>query len=255
MNNEDYENDINLVKKQIKNKKKAVIIVVSLIVILCGIITFFVLSHYYNKTNTISFENYELYQYFSGKKYSYTGKATYEDGKITNISDSGEKIEIGDNPIYYQSIDNECIIPITMGLFFLKNKGENYRINYFSKLIIELSEGDEMALVSYNDKSKYIDESFLYDGRNTYVFPYSVSLEVEDKKYDLSPLSYVSVNYKDSVEIYNKSSDEYIFIDEIKKDVIATFGDYKINLSTDMIMYPDDERLLIKNVGKLNLYE
>ena len=255
MNYEDYENDIKLVKKQIKNKKKGVIIVVSLLVILCGIITFFVLSHYYKKTTSISFENYEVYQYFSGKKYNFTGKVTYENGIVSNISDNGEKIEVGDNPIYYQSIDNECIIPITMGLFFLKNKGDNYRINYFSKLKFEISDGNEMALVSYNDNTKYIDDAFLYDGRNTYVFPYSVSLEVEGKTYDLSPLSYVFVNYKDCVEIYNKAIDEYVFIDDIKKDVIATFGDYKINLSTDMIMYPEDERLLIKNVGKLNVYE
>ena len=255
MNDTNYENDINLTKKRIKNKRKSIIIIVSLVVVLCGVITFFILRHFYNKSNSISFENYGVYQYFSGKKYNYTGKATYENGKISSISDAGEKIEIGDNPIYYQSVDNECIIPITMGLFFLNNKGMNYRINYFSKLVLEMSEGKEMALVSYNDNKKYMEDAFLYDGRDTYVFPYSIELNVEGKTYKLSPLSYVVVNYKDSVEIYNKAADEYTFIDDIKKDVIATFNDYKINLSTDMIMYEDGDRLLIKNVGKLNLYE
>ena len=48
----------------------------------------------------------------------------------------------------FQTIENECIIPITMGLFFLKEKGKNYRINYFSKLSTDISDDKEMSFVS-----------------------------------------------------------------------------------------------------------
>ena len=56
------------------------------------------------------------------------------------------------------------------------------------------------------------------------------------------------------IEIYDKKSDNYTIIDNHSKDVIATLGNYKINLSTDMIMYDNENRLLIKNIDKLSLY-
>ena len=37
-------------------------------------------------------------------------------------------------------------------------------------------------------------------------------------------------------------------VDDIKKDVIANVGNTKINLSTDMILFEEGEKLLIKNI-------
>ena len=255
MADELYEDNIKLVKKKIKRKNTKVIIIISILALICVIIACFVINHYYKSTKTISFDDYEVYQYFSGIKYNYTGKATLEDGILTGMNDKGKKVEINDTPIYYQSVDNECIIPVTMGLFFLNEKGRNYRINYFSKLEIEVSNSDEMAFIDYNNKKLYIRDSFLYDGKDMYIFPYSVTVTVENRTYELSPMSYVIVNYKDSVEMYDKKTDKFYLIDEINDDVMVSTSDKKINLSTDMIVYEDDERLLIKNVNKLNQFE
>ena len=255
MDDEMYEDNIKLVKKKIKRKNTKVIAIICILAGICVIIACFVINHYYKTTKKISFDDYEVYQYFSGVKYNYTGTATLEDGVLTSINDKGKKVSIDDTPIYYQTVDNECIIPITMGLFFLNEKGKNYRINYFSKLEIEVSNSDEMAFIDYNDRKMYIRDSFLYDGKDMYVFPYSTVVTVENKTYELSPMSYVVVNYKDSVEMYDKANDKYYFIDEIKDDVMLSMNDKKINLSTDMIVYENDERLLIKNVNKLNQFE
>lgn len=255
MDDELYEDNIKLVKKKRKKKNTKVVVIICILATICVIIACFVINHYYKSTKTISFDDYEVYQYFSGIKYNYTGKATLEDGVLIGVDDKGEKISVNETPIYYQSVDNECIIPITMGLFFLNEKGKNYRINYFSKLEIQISNDDEMAFVGYNNKKLYIRDSFLYDGKDMYIFPYSVKVTVENKTYELSPMSYAIVNYKDSVEMYDKTNDKYYFIDEIEDDVMASMNDTKINLSTDMIMYEGDERLLIKNVNKLNQFE
>ena len=221
MADELYEDNIKLVKKKIKRKNTKVIIIISILALICVIIACFVINHYYKSTKTISFDDYEVYQYFSGIKYNYTGKATLEDGVLTGIND----------------------------------KGKNYRINYFSKLEIEVSNSDEMAFIDYNNKKLYIRDSFLYDGKDMYIFPYSVTVTVENRTYELSPMSYVIVNYKDSVEMYDKKTDKFYLIDEINDDVMVSTSDKKINLSTDMIVYEDDERLLIKNVNKLNQFE
>lgn len=255
--NDEYD-DIVLVKKKKKKKKNKntkTYIIVCILAVICAIIAFFVIRYFYKSTKTISFDDYEVYQYFSGVKYNYTGTATFEDKILTGMTDKGKKVEIDDTPIYYQSIDNECIIPITMGLFFLNERGINYRINYFSKLETEISNGDELSFIDYNNKKMYISESFLYNGKDMYVFPYSATIKVEGKEYQISPLSYVIVNYKDSVEIYDKVKDEYFYIDGIKEDVMATIKGIRVNLSTDMIVYESGERLLIKNVNKLNQFE
>ena len=252
MNNED---NIVLVKKKVKKKQTKKFIIVCILSVICVIIAQFAINHYYKSTKMISFDDYEVYQYFSGMKYNYVGTAKFENDVLVSVNDKGKKVSINDTPIYYQSVDNECIIPITMGLFFLNEKGKNYRINYFSKLEIEISNDDEMAFIDYNKKKMYIADSFLYDGKDMYVFPYSTEVSVENKTYQLSPMSYVIVNYKDSVEIYDKKTDKYYFVDGIENDVLATMHDNKINLSTDMIVYENDERLLIKNVNKLNQFE
>ena len=253
MSNNFYDDDIILIKKKKNNKKSFLIFLLSLIGVFAVIIAFFVIRHYYNSRNEISFDNYDVYQYFGSIKYPYNGVLKYENGNLINVDDAGGKADVGNYPIYFQNIENECILPSNMGLFFLKDKGKNYRVNYFSRLISEMSD-DEMAFVSY-DKKYYIDNAFLYDGSDLYVFPYSVKLQVDDKELMLSPLSYVIVNYKDSVEVYDRKTDTYTIIDESNNDVIAYMNDYKINLSSDMIMYENDDRLLIKSINKLNIYD
>lgn len=253
MSNNFYDDDIVLIKKKRYTKKSFVILLISVIVVFSVILAFFVIRHFYNSKNEISFDNYDVYQYFSSIKYQYNGILKYENGHLINVDDSGGKVDVGNYPIYFQNIENECILPGNMGLFFLNDKGKNYRVNYFSKLISEMSD-NEMAFVSY-DKKYYIDNAFLYDGSDLYVFPYSVKLIVDGKEYILSPLSYVIVNYKDSVEIYDRKTDKYTIIDESNDDVIAYMNDFKINLSSDMIMYENDDRLLIKSISKLNVYD
>ena len=68
----------------------------------------------------------------------------------------------------------------------------------------------------------------------------------------MSPLSYAIVDYHDEVQLYNKEKDKYEIIENCDFDIIATLGEHKINLSTDMI---DNNRLLIKSIDNLPLYK
>ena len=87
MDNYDYDDNIIITKKKINNKKKIIILFGSLIAVICGIVAFFILRHYYKETVTVSFDDYEVYQYFSGLKYNYTGKATIENDKLEKNDD------------------------------------------------------------------------------------------------------------------------------------------------------------------------
>ena len=255
------ENGVNLDKsiedvvKTKKNKKMIILILLSLLTVVCVLIAFFYIRYSYRKLVTVSFDNYKVYQYFSGIKYEYDGIATLHDYKIVNVGSDGVEVDLGESPIYFQNIDNELLLTQDVGLFFPTIKNYNYRIDRLSKIEIDLSNNDEVAYTSLNDEKYLIPSGFLFNGDNMYIFPYSASILVEDKEYKLSPLSYVIVNYKDSIEIYDHQKDDYTIIESSKDDVIATIDNYRINMSTDMIMYENNDRLLIKNVSKLAKYQ
>lgn len=256
MNKEDlYKIGIIKAKRKSKVNKKNKILIVSLALIITITLSIIIITYYYSSLNSITYENYELYQYFSGARVVYTGKATIKHkDKITNIESEGKKVNAGDIPIYFQNITNECLLPENMELVFPSIKNKSYRVNYFSKITYDYTDNVERAFLSYNNKKTFLDKSFLYNGEDLYFFPYSVSVLIDGNSYLLSPLSYIIVNYKGMIEMYDKESNKYTIIDNHTNDVIATLDNYKINLSTDMIMYKDENRLLIKTIDKLSNY-
>ena len=250
-----YNDEIEMPKMKKKKKKVNKVFIVSLILIITIILGIIIIAKYYTSLNSITYENYELYQYFSGLKVEYNGKATIKhNDSITNIESEGKKVNVGDIPIYFQNIDNECLLPETMELVFPSIKNKSYKVNYFSKIIYDNTDGEESSFLSYNNKKTFIDKSFLYNGDDLYFFPYSTKVLIDGKSYMLSPLSYIIVNYKGMIEMYDKENDKYTIIDEHNDDAIAYIDEYKIDLSTDMIMYKDENRLLIKNLDKLSNY-
>ena len=256
MNNDDvYKKGIKRAKKKTKFIRKMQVLLMSLILITSISIAFILVKKYYNNLNSITYENYDLYQYFSGAKVVYKGKATIRhDNKITDVVSEGKKVDAGDIPIYFQYSYNEVLLPTNMELIFPNLKNKNYKINYFSKIMYDINDDVENAFLVKNDKNIFLGQSFLFNGEDLYFFPYSTSVVIDGITYNLSPLSYIIVNYKNMIEIYDKTNDKYTIIDSHNDDVIATLGQYKINLSTDMIMYNDENRLLIKNVDKLSTY-
>ncbi len=252
-----YEDGIIKAKKKRILRKRMIVLGISLLVILLVTVGIFLTNNYYKDMNTIKYENYNLYQYFSGIRYDYTGIITIEhEDEVTNIKSDGVDIDFDNTPIYYQEIDNEVLFPDNMEIIFPSIKNKAYKLNYFSKIMVDLTNDEESAFLVNKEKNIYLDKSFLYDGNDLYFFPYSTKVIIDGELYNLSPLSYINVEYNGSIEIYNKKIDKYTIIDNYKKDVIANFLDYQINLSTDMIMYNEnDNRILIKNVNKLNLYE
>ena len=138
-----------------------------------------------------------------------------------------------------------------MYLIIPRIKTTSYKINHFSKIKIE----DDLAYLNYKNKNIYLEQSFLYDGDNLYFFIYETKVNIDEKEYTLSPLSYIIVNYKSEIEIYDKKEDNYTIIDEHQRDVIAYLDNYKVNLSTDTLTYDSGDRLLIKSPDNLPLYE
>jgi hypothetical protein len=155
-----------------------------------------------------------------------------------------------DAPIYFQKVSNEALVSKNMLLVFPRINNKNYKVPVFSKVTYE-SDSDS-AFYYIGKKKIFLEDSFLYDGNDLYLFLYKTTIQAGDKTYELSPLSFAIVNYHSQLELYDKENDKYEIIENSNYDVIATLGTHKINLSTDML---NDNRLLLKSVTDLPIYK
>jgi len=243
-------------KRKIKLKKNIKIILISVLALVAILVSSMITYDRYEELNEYEIENYELYQYFAGIKYEYTGEIKLKrNGEITELKHKGIVVEIDSTPIYFKQIDNQILLPKNMSFYMPRLENYTYRMPYFSRIFIDKSGDQTSAYLQGKKKDLFLEESFLYDGGNLYVFLYKTDIEVDGKKITLSPLSYISVTYRGEIYYYDKASDKYVTIEKHKKDVIATMGLYKINLSTDMILYEKNNKLLIKNPENLQVYE
>lgn len=241
--------------KKRENTNKLRIILFSIIGIIVVLIALFIVFSRFSNMNKFEYNaEYPMYQYFSGVKTSYTGKVTLvNDGDITKVESNEGIMDINDAPIYYQDVDNKVLITKNMQLFFPHLFNKNYKLKYFTNVFYDT----EMSSSYFEDgkKNVFLEDAFLYDGNNMYLFLTDINVQVLDEKYDLSPLSYVVVNYQGEVEIYDKKADKYHMIELCEKDVLANLGEYTINLSTDTVSNGDNSRLLMKSVDGLEIYK
>ena len=83
-----------------------------------------------------------------------------------------------------------------------------------------------------------------------------MTIVANGESYQLSPLSYVIVAYKEYLEIFDKDTQAYTFVDlEDSDDVIAKNDYYELNLSTDVLYNSGKEQLLLKNMNYLDYVE
>lgn len=245
-------NEVNEIIVKKKSKVKLIIGLLSTLVVMTIVCVAFFVGINYLRLNRVSIEEDELYQYFNGSKYEYKGKIVIKkNNEITSIESKDLEIDKNTYPIYYKKNSNLVTFPIDMEVLVLDNINKTNRINYFTNIEFD----DDSAYVIYQNNKKFLGESFLYDGENLYFFTYPVKVTVDKEEYELSSGSYMIVNYKDQVEIYDRKLDEYKIIESHNDDVIAELNDIKINLSTDMVISNSGSRLLIKNVRNLPLFE
>lgn len=228
--------------------------IIKIIFVIIMIITIIFVARYISKLNTTSLEEHQFYQYFGGRKVEYKGKLeiSKENNGITSLQMKDVKIELDSTPIYYQDIENKILLPEDMAIVFPLNKGTMQRVNYFWNVQIE----SNIAYLENEKNKKSVTNAFLFDGKDLYIFLEPTTITVGEEIYELTPLSYVKVNYRETVEIYQKQEDIYTIIEEANYgNIIAKTSEYEINLSTDALKYQEKEQLLLKKIEALPIFE
>ena len=73
-------------------------------------VIFYVTYDRYDDLTELKIENYELYQYFGGIKFEYTGELSFKsNGELVSLKQKDIEIEVDSTPIYFMNIENEMI--------------------------------------------------------------------------------------------------------------------------------------------------
>ena len=205
-----------------------------------------------------------FYQYFSGIKKEYSGKLEIINKKDSK-NDKNEKVLIlEDNstvyldatPMYYRDELGKLLLPEKVEVIFPKLK-TNYKFEDFSVLY---KENGKIKVKRYRDnesKAKEIEDAFIFDGQDMYLFLKETKIKVDDQEYVVPPLSYAYVSYRDYVEIYDYDKDEVVVLQgkEYEQDIKAYTDDYTIDMSIDSLEYEETQQLLIKKLDYVRDFE
>lgn len=221
---------------------------VKMIMLISIIVLIIIAAIFYYKINSEIYEQYNFYQYIGGRKVEYGGTLHLTRKKdVTELKLDNITIDLDSTPMYYQDEEARILLPQNMAIVYPNSGSKMYKINHFSNIY---KEGYSIYLQS-GELEKRLQEAFLYDGTDLYIFLEETAVSVQGIEYVLSPLSYVRVNYRQEVEVYNKQADEYIWFEDVDEDVIARTEDYSINMSLDKLEKNGEEQLLIKNINNL----
>ena len=246
---EKLEEESELIEKQ--KKRRSSIIMASVIAALILIIVIVIII--IGSLNSTTTENHDFYQWYSGQKVEYKGQLTFtrKEG-LTELRATDRKVTLDSTPVYYADENNKVIFPEDMAIVYPNNNGMMYRINHFADITEE--DGNiylETNLATKTNKTK-LEKAFLYDGQDLYFFLERTTITVNGTNYEVSPLSYVIVRYKQSVEIYNYEKDEYQVIDTTEtQDAKVVTDTYTINMSVDSLQTAEKEQLVIKGLSYL----
>lgn len=249
---EQLEKEEELLEK--KKRRKNTIITVSIVSALIVIII--IVSIIISNLNSTKTESHNFFQWYSGQKVEYKGELTFtrKEG-LTELKATDKKVTLDSTPVYYAEKEHKVIFPEDMAIVFPHNNGMMYRINHFSNIIEENSDVYlETNLAVETNKTK-LDQAFLYDGQDLYFFLERTNITVNGTTYEVSPLSYAIVRYKQSIEIYNYEKDEYQVIDiQDGQEAKVVTDTYTINMSFDSLQTAEKEQLLIRGLSYLQPY-
>lgn len=249
---EKLEEESEIVEK--KKKRKSIIITTSIIIALIVIII--IVIWIIGNLNSTNIESHEFYQWYSGQKVEYKGELTFtrKEG-LTELKATDRKVTLDSTPVYYADKEGKVIFPEDMAIVFPNNNGMMYRINHFANM--QEKNGEiylETSSATKEDKTK-LEKAFLYDGQDLYFFLDRTTITVNGVNYEVAPLSYAIVRYKQSVEIYNYDKDEYQIIDTSEtQDAKIVMDTYTVNMGVDSLQTKEKEQLLIKGLSYLQPY-
>lgn len=183
------------------------------------------------------------YQYYAGSAFPIQNQASLQtdaDGSVV-MNVNGEDQKVADLPIYYES-RRSILLPEAM-VFYVPREDFYAQAERFTEVLCE--ENGTVHFIK-GEKDNIVQNGFLFDGMDFYLFLEPVTLRFNGYTISLPALSYVEAIYSGDVMVFNYETRE-CFMESPTGDVLAEVvsGDYTISLLNDSITLYDGSKTLL----------
>lgn len=185
-----------MAKKGMKARKRGILNPFVLLAIGVGIVVLIVFFVLFVDSRTI---NQDTYFYETGVKIELADSA-----KLTRQQDGGMLLEndgktytMGALPVYYTA-EKKVMLPSAMSIM-LPNREKVAKLDYFTEI---KSPESGSAMATFSNKDYVIEEGFLYNGKDTYIFIDKVTVQWGEQVIEMAPLSSAVVVYNQRIELY-----------------------------------------------------
>lgn len=206
---------------------------------------------WYSSTQKKWEPGFETYRYIMGMKVEYSPNMKLvhtEEGTMIDDLDSA----YSDGTPLVNPEQSQLILPVSMGLMRPFHEDSLKRVNYFATL----NKVGNVTEINQNGTITNVEEGFLYDGKGTYIFLEDMTLSIGSSTYYAHAMTYARVFYRDAIEIYNMTTDEYQYIDISNAETTALSADgYSINLGTGVMTVGDTDRILFSDIEAMGVLQ
>lgn len=208
-------------------KHYVIFIPICLIIVLLLTYAIFTIKKIYDNYSIETKE--EGYVYFAGIKI--TDDFTIKTNRYNEIIDVKTVKQVDLDRLIYSNKSNKVIFMKDMNILFIYDNYKQFRTSKYSTLDYD-SKNNSYKLKA-KGYEKEVNDFILYDGEDLYFLAMPSTLKIDNEEIELSAMSYVIVNNRNSLQYYDKKSDK-IVIRDITNEKISVYNDtYNINLNED----------------------
>lgn len=233
-----------------KNKKQKSLITVILpraTFLLSGAFLIFVPYFFLSTMDTLVLTR-NLYQNTANGTVLFQGESKImKSGTGCVLVNKEEIYELMESPLYFEG-ENKILLPASTSIIqpelSLTNRIENMSLLY---------EEQGKYYVETKENKIRVDNFFLFDGKNTYMFFEPIILTWEENTLQLEPFSYITVKYNQKMEIFDRGTQTMnTILTGISNITTKMECGTTVNLSTDIIIRKNgQEQMLFINPNLL----
>jgi hypothetical protein len=177
----------------------------------------------------------EVFQHTSEGRVPYpAGSRVIKSGSGCVLESGGRMNELDRTPLYFMDEDRLMItntVSIVQPVLSLTNRAAN---------MSQVFEQDGMYYVTDGKDFVRVDDFFLFDGKDTYIFFEHATIGWGGNTLDISPFSYITVRYNQSIAYYDRETGSYT---EIRTGMTNVSVRMECGASVDLskdILYRED---------------
>ena len=213
-----------------------------ILLVLIGIIGMIIVVFYVDHVTSLEFKE-NVYQYYLTSFNEHKPGTTISDQNMSIILNDSDKNYSVDSTPFYSESEDKFYIPKSYSWF---NPSVNWawRVPEFTS-IKKVGHGTTTFDCQLNQKEYQISGGILLDELSNYIFLEAGTVTINNKTYNVSPLSFFSQDY-DVTRLYDYDTKDFIYVeDNLKSAIYKSVVGYSVDLRKGIYTSIQGEQTLI----------